>query len=547
MKIKHSFLILIYTAILTCLISCDRNRRKSQDELQDSIKKEALKKWDETIPGSFSEQRDLKFDSVSIDGFLKSYPALESYKDSIYEFYKRRDYAYAWFNQDGIIEQAGNLADRIRNIANEGIYKDIPYSKELDSLIYAGHSKSKASIQTELMLTGQYFVFANKVWQGVDEKTSKSVQWYVPRKKVSYADLLDSLLANRSSLQTVEGRPVYRQYVLLRSFLAKYRSLENQKEVLNIGMDAGKKSFRMGDSSDNIVKIRKRLYFLGDYKESDTLSNLYDANLENAVKGFQQRHGLSGDGVIGLGTIKEMNISLRDRIRTIIVNMERYRWVPAGLNKEYLGINIPEYKLHVYKADSLLWSCNVVVGKDVHKTVVFQGDLKYIVFSPYWNVPQSIVRNEILPAMNRNSNYLRQHNMEVTGQSNGLPVIRQLPGKNNSLGLVKFLFPNNFNIYLHDTPAKELFNREDRAFSHGCIRVSEPQKLAEFLLKGYKDWNSENINKAMHGNKEKWVTLKDSVPVFIGYFTAFVDRNGQMNFRKDIYNRDSALEKMILE
>src|SRR5690606_18304313 len=133
-------------------------------------------------------------------------------------------------------------------------------------------------------------------------------------------------------------------------------------------------------------------------------------------------------------------------------NMERYRWVPAGLNKEYLGINIPEYKLHVYKADSLLWSCNVVVGKDVHKTVVFQGDLKYIVFSPYWNVPQSIVRNERLPAMNRNSNYLRQHNMEVTGQSTGLPVIRQFPGKHNSLGLVKFLFPNNFNIYLHDTP-----------------------------------------------------------------------------------------------
>lgn len=547
MNLKNSILILSVLSVLAGLESCNRRSEKSKKEIQDSIKTEALKKWDETIPGSFSDQTDIKFDSAALGKFFKSYPEMAVYKDSISEFYKRRNYAYAWFDKKGIIEQAGNLADRIRNIDTEGISsKSVPYTKDLDSLIYADQGRKTPSTETELMLTGQYFVFANKVWQGVDEKASKSVQWYVPRKKVSYSDLLDSLLTNKSSVYTVEGRPVYRQYMLLKSFLTKYRELESQREVITIGLDAGKKSYKIGDSSDNIVKIRKRLHFLGDYKESDTLSALYDANLKEAVSNFQERHGLTNDGVIGAGTIKEMNVPLRDRVKTIIVNMERFRWVPAGLNKEYLGVNIPEYKLHVYNADSLLWSCNVVVGKELHKTVVFQGDLKYIVFSPYWNVPPSIVRNEILPAMNRNAGYLKQHNMEITGHENGLPVIRQLPGRDNSLGLVKFLFPNNFNIYLHDTPAKSLFSMEDRAFSHGCIRVSEPKKLAEFLLKDDKAWDSISIDKAMHQTKEKWVTLKNPVPVFISYFTAFVDRKGQINFRKDIYDRDSALEKMIL-
>src|SRR5690606_29116751 len=159
----------------------------------------------------------------------------------------------------------------------------------------------------------------------------------------------------------------------------------------------------------------------------------------------------------------------------ILVNMERSRWLPMSVKSDYLVVNIPEFRLHVYEEDSLVWSCNVVVGKSVNKTVVFHGDVKYIVFSPYWNVPPSIVRNEIVPGMKRDKNYISRHNMEITGQAGGLTVVRQKPGPSNSLGLVKFLFPNSHNIYLHDSPAKSLFNEESRAFSHGCIRVSEPK------------------------------------------------------------------------
>ncbi|RYY18607.1 MAG: murein L,D-transpeptidase, partial [Sphingobacteriaceae bacterium] len=222
------------------------------------------------------------------------------------------------------------------------------------------------------------------------------------------------------------------------------------------------------------------------------------------------------------------------------------RWLPVSIKNDYLAVNIPEFRLHVYHSDSLLWSCKVVVGQTVHQTTVFYGDVKYLVFSPYWNIPPSIVTNEVLPGMKRDPNYLAKHNMEQTGFAGKLPVIRQKPGPKNSLGLVKFLFPNSYNIYLHDTPSKSLFGESSRAFSHGCIRVGEPAKLAAFLLKDRPEWTPDKITKAMHQGKEQYVTLKQTVPVFIAYFTAFTDRNKRLNFRKDIYKLDEHLSSMIL-
>jgi murein L,D-transpeptidase YcbB/YkuD len=190
--------------------------------------------------------------------------------------------------------------------------------------------------------------------------------------------------------------------------------------------------------------------------------------------------------------------------------------------------------------DSMVFSCNVVVGKSTNKTVIFRGDMKYVVFSPYWNVPNSIINKEILPAMRRNPNYLAKHNMEYNGGK-----IRQKPGPNNSLGLVKFLFPNSFNIYLHDTPSKSLFNEDKRAFSHGCIRVAEPFQLAKYLLRHDGNWTEEKIRAAMNSGNEQYVTLKKTVPVYLVYFTAFVDPRGKLNFRDDIYGRDTELKKML--
>ncbi|HEX5669581.1 MAG TPA: L,D-transpeptidase family protein, partial [Chitinophagaceae bacterium] len=293
------------------------------------------------------------------------------------------------------------------------------------------------------------------------------------------------------------------------------------------------------DSSPVIREMRRKLFLAGDL-ENDNQSSLYDEAMVAGVKEFQRRYGLKEDGVAGPGVLREMAAPLSKRIEQIAVNMERCRWLPNETNEDYLFVNIPQFKLVAMEKDSIVFSCNVVVGTATNKTVIFRGDMKYVVFSPYWNVPQSIINKEILPAMKRNPNYLAKHNMEYNGGQ-----IRQKPGPNNSLGLVKFLFPNSYNIYLHDTPSKSLFKEDKRAFSHGCIRVSEPYELAKYLLRHDPSWTPEKIKEAMNRGKEQYVTLKKTVPVYLVYFTAFVDPQGKLNFRDDIYNRDQELKEML--
>ena len=270
-------------------------------------------------------------------------------------------------------------------------------------------------------------------------------------------------------------------------------------------------------------------------------SEAFDSATVNAVKKFQRRMGLSVDGSVGNKMIEELNVPIKWRIRQLLVNMERLRWMPPEKDSNYILVNIPEYRLHVFDSGKTVMDMNVIVGKSANSTVIFTGNLKYIVFSPYWNVPTSIVKNEVVPAIKNNSDYLVKNHMEITGKSNGLPVVRQLPGTFNSLGLVKFLFPNNYDIYLHDTPNHDLFSQTSRSLSHGCIRISEPKKMAQYLLRNDSTWNSKNIDSSMHLTKERWVTLNKKIPVLIVYFTAWVDKSGELNFRKDIYGHD---EKM---
>jgi murein L,D-transpeptidase YcbB/YkuD len=543
-KLYLNYKLLIISLIIT-LFGCQQNVKHTISKA-DSVKKKIVKEWNKTIPGSFSNQTEAVFDSSQIAIFLKKYPGFNAYTNDINLFYSKRKFAYAWYVNNVLIEQAGNLADRLNHLQNEGIYTAIPYPKSLDSLVFDNHPKSKetkSNITAELMLTAQYFVFSRLAFQGMSDSVTRAINWYLPRKKVSYNDYLDSLLKKPGKGgANALSEPVYRQYDLLKNFLAKYRQLESTEKWEPIVIN---QKLKPGDSAAVIPVIRKRLYKLEDFK-GDTLSKVYDDDLKEAFKQFQLRHGLTADGVAGAGTIAELNVPLKSRIQQIMVNMERCRWLPVSLNTDYLAVNIPEFKLHVYHADSLLWSCNVVVGQKVHQTVIFYGEMQYVVFSPYWNLPESIIRAEVLPAMRRNPYSVSEHNMIITGKENGLPVIKQKPGPANSLGLVKFLFPNSYSIYLHDTPSKSLFGESSRAFSHGCIRVGEPAKLASFLLKYDTTWTAARINKAMHLGKEQQITLKHKVPVFIAYFTAFTDRDNKLNFRKDIYNRDDQLASMIL-
>ncbi|QMU26493.1 L,D-transpeptidase family protein [Adhaeribacter radiodurans] len=527
---------------LLLFTSCNQKSKSVDNKLpQLSAKDSTLTEIKKTVSGNFSAQTELNLDSTYLSRFFQDYPEFNSYQVNVKKFYQDRDFAYAWFDQQGLIEQASNVANRVINIEQEGIGQVLPYRQEFDSLLAESQQEAtvKPNPKTELMLTAGYFAFARTAWGGLNDSISQAMQWFVPRKKIPYTQLLDSLLSQPASLTR---EPVYHQYELLRSFLRRYQEIDKKQEWEII--TAKNNGYRQGDKAVNILLIKQRLQVLGDFS-GDTASQVFDADLVAAVKQFQKRHGLLPDGAIGSNTLAELNTPLKERLRHIMVNMERSRWLPVQEEDDYLVVNIPDFKLHVYRNDSLAWSCRVVVGKSVHKTVIFSGEIKYVVFSPYWYVPASIVRREIVPGIRRSATYLKRHNMEQIGHRNGLPVIRQKPGPTNSLGQVKFLFPNSYSIYLHDTPSKSLFKENSRAFSHGCIRVSEPARLAAYLLRDYPEWTNERIQTAMQAGREQTITLEKQVPVYLVYFTTFIDSQGNINFRKDIYDRDERLAEVL--
>lgn len=484
---------------------------------------------------------NLFFDSVQLDSFLKKHAEFKNYAELFSNFYKERNYQYAWFDSKGIAEQSVNFINLLNSSITE-LQDSSLYNPKLFELYEAAvtdtlHLQKQTDVfKTELLLTGQFFSYATKIYKGSDLDAT-DLGWFIPRKKIDLRAILDTTIKSKVTDAAMFAAQ-NTQYIKLQEQLDFYYKLakNTNKDII----PKQKKALKTGDSSAVIIQVKRQLALLGDLKTTDN-QPFFDTLLFEAVKHFQTRMGLTVDGTVGNKMIEELNIPPQQRIRQLLVNMERLRWMPPIKDSNFILVNIPEYRLHVFDSGRSVLDMNIIVGKAANSTVIFNASLKFIVFSPYWNIPPSIVRKEILPAMSRNSNYLRSHNMEITGTLNGLPVIRQKPGETNSLGLVKFLFPNNYNIYLHDTPNRELFSLSSRSLSHGCIRISEPKKMAQFLLRDDPSWDSDMIDSAMHLSKEKWVTLKKTVPVFIVYFTAWVDKTGTLNLRKDIYGHD---EKM---
>jgi murein L,D-transpeptidase YcbB/YkuD len=491
---------------------------------------------------------NLFFDSARIESFVEQNPQYQPFTDQLKDFYNHRNYQYAWFDTSGLAEQAQNFMN-LQNTYITDFADSSIFNKTLQDLVDTLSTQTiKPSLsdprvmQTELLLTGQFFQYAAKVYKGSNIDAAQ-LGWFIPRKKIDLSALLDSSLKSKAK-ETDQYAPQNSQYKKLQEYLSRYLALENQETADTIALV--KKSLKKGDSSMQVSQIRQRLQLLGDMEAGDS-SELFDSTLFLAAKNFQRRMGLGIDGVIGNKMIAELNVPVAKRIRQMLVNMERVRWMPAEKDTNYILVNIPEYKMHVYDSGRLQFDMNVIVGTAANSTVIFNGNLKYVVFSPYWNVPESIVKHEIMPNIKRNANYIAKSNMEITGYSGKTPIVRQKPGPANSLGLVKFLFPNNYNIYFHDTPNRDLFTQSSRSFSHGCIRLGEPKKFAEYMLRFDSSWNSDSIEKAMHLAKEKWVTVKKAVPVFIVYFTAWVDKDGLLNFRKDIYGHDEKMgEKLFI-
>ncbi len=504
---------------------------------------------DDTTINEQNAYNNLFLDSSSVEKFMVSQDSFKRFRSKYYAFYSQRNYEFAWFDSDGMTEQAHHFYSLQNNFAanlNDSSIYNVPLQELYGWLQNNGSNRNKVydsiSKKTELLLTGQFFRYAQKVYHGSEIDIEK-LGWYIPRKKINATILLDSLVDGVSKASK-EYEPLNRQYRLLEGFLAKHYSLKKKGDWLLI---PDKKRFKNGDSNNVVTQIKKRLFDLGDLKKSDT-TVLFDTSLLSAVKQFQQRMGLRSSGIADERTLKSLNIPIQLLINKILINMERARWMPPDTSHlDKVVINIPEYRLSVFDSGSFSFSMPVVVGTAAHNTVIFDDKIKYIVFSPYWNIPTGITKKEMMPAMKRNKNYFTQHNIEIVRYDNGIPELRQKPGLKNALGGVKFLFPNKYSIYLHDTPGKDAFSNLNRPFSHGCIRVGDPKRLAAFLLRREPMYTADSINTYMTLPKEKWLEIKPMVHVIIKYFTAWVDNTGLLNFREDIYGRDKSIAEKLFE
>ncbi len=492
---------------------------------------------------------NLFLDSTTLEHFIGAQDSLQKYRSALFDFYNQRNYEFAWFDADGMTEQAHSFYHLQNNFA-ANLNDSSLYNLQLQQLYewflinHTTRNKQYDSLcqKAEMVFTGQFFQYALKVYHGSNINV-KELGWFIPRKRINTTTLLDSLVDGIPKPLS-EYEPLNKQYRLLERFVAKYYIIQKKTSWENISDNI---KYKKGDSSVVITAIKKRLAAFGDIQTEDTTA-FFDIELTNALKKFQQRMGLKSNGKLDANTIESLNIPIENLIQKMRINMERARWMPYDTAKEdRVVVNIPEFRLNVYDSGKYSFSMPVVVGTAAHGTVIFNDKIRYIVFSPYWNVPTDIIEKEVLPAMKRNSNYLARNNMEIVSYSNGIPEVRQKPGLNNSLGGVKFLFPNKYAIYLHDTPGKDAFESLNRPFSHGCIRVGDPKRLAAFLLRRTPVYTADSIEAFMTLPKEKWMDVKPTVQVIIKYFTAWVDPFGQLNFRKDIYGHDKRMAEKLFD
>lgn len=490
---------------------------------------------------------DLFLDSMQLEQFITEKKIDSATSQHMRSFYNSRNYQFAWFNQNGLNEPGisfWNLLNSFILMSKDSSLFDKALASRMGQFTDGDtvHNAGKKSLaQTELGLTNQFFIYARVAYAGrIDPEELK---WFIPRKKVNALALLDSLVKHKGGALE-QWEPLNPQYQALKKELIRFNEMADKGGWPTIPELSGKKTLKPGAKDSIILAVKLRLLASGDIQQADS-SIVYDSMLLASIKPVQRRYGFHEDGLIDNALIEALNVPVKQRIEQILINMERMRWFPEKPGATRIVANIPEFKIHVFENDQEVFDMDIVVGKEGNSTVIFNDELKYIVFSPYWNVPPSIVKNEIMPAMERNPNYLASQNMEITNNSGGIPTIRQKPGPKNSLGRVKFLFPNKHAIYFHDTPAKSLFKREKRALSHGCMRLADAEKMANYLLRDKPEWTPEKIKSAMHSSEEKWVTLDNHIPVYVSYSTAWVDQQGHLNFREDIYGHDRKMAEQM--
>lgn len=460
------------------------------------------------------------------------------------------------------------IDDAIKGISNS--YEDglLPQDYHLDAirgLRYqlatdpgSNEEKEEKWAALDLLLTDGVIFYADHLLYGKINPETLIPTWnfeFAPIPDLNPSTFLQYITNHEISSRLDDLRPGFLLYDTLLTILAHYRDI-SAKGGWEAILAGGK--IEPGDRDSRIPAIRKRLLITGELSVPDSVhSDLYDAMLENDIKAFQAGHALDADGIIGAGTFRELNIPVEERINALRINLERVRWVARNMPENYIMVNIAAFWLVMVKDKQVVHSTPVVVGKPLNKTPIFRDEMRYIEFNPTWTLPTSIIKNEIIPKLKKDSTYLeKEHMVLLDTKGNLIPtsnldmknlsashfpyLVRQEPGPWNALGEVKFMFPNKYDIYLHDTPSRSLFTRSSRAFSHGCIRVNKPMDLAELLLAGT-EYNRKKINEIVSTHITTRVNLPVPLDIFLLYWTCGIDRNGKLFFVPDIYERDQAV------
>ena len=498
--------------------------------------------------------------------------------EALRESYAARDYRPLWLDAEGLTPRGEALLRALDAADEDGLDPD-DYGAEARRAARATDIAAPVALaRLELRLSGALLAFLTDLKIGRIEPTSLGADHDIARKRVEPLTLLLGAIAAPNLADYVAAqRPQTLAYTQLRQALRDYRWLATvQADIL---VPEGP-TLRLGEKDPRVPLLRQRLTQLEQVASPlpDAISSfshalvpaaympepgtLYDPLLERAVMDFQRRHGLEVDGVVGRKTLAALNVTLADRAAQIVVNLERLRWQAAELGETHVAVNLPDYRMRVVSHGVVLHEARVIIGTPKNRTPLFSDRITYLEFNPFWNVPRSIVGEEILPELRKDPGYLAANDFKLLSDWGGDPSeldphgipweqisakgfpfrVRQEPGPGNALGLVKFMFPNRHSVYMHDTPAKSLFGKNRRAFSHGCIRVQHPERFAQVLL----GWSDEDVQAAMETPERRIVSLAEPIPVHLTYYTAWLAEDGTLQFRDDPYDNDRRLAQALL-
>ncbi len=505
--------------------------------------------------------------AMAAKGQLGNKPGFAGYREQIKRLYASANFAPLWINDDQPTSQATSLLETLRASRLKGLN---PSDYDAESLATKARSLKGSSAVAQASfdagLTQSTLRYISDLRIGRVNPKHLKFDIDVRSKQYDLPEFIDQQVVHAGNVQSVldQIEPPYAGYRRIENALKQYLDLAAKGDGAKV--PSGTKTIAPGDTYAGTAQLAERLRLIGDLQQGGDFDS-YSGALVEGVKHFQARHGLATDGKLDAATLRELNTPLSTRVQQIDDALERWRWMPTEFQQPPVLVNIPEFRLRAYSADhQLALTMNVVVGKAAPtQTPVFTDDIQFIVFRPYWNVPPGILRRTVIPGIMKNSGYLAREKFEITDSSgrlvspgddlvaglrSGKYFVRQKPGPTNALGLIKFMFPNTYSVYLHSTPSTELFSRSRRDFSSGCIRLEKPAELASFLLRnqldGQQPWTLSLVQKAMDSGKDnRQVNLATKIPVLILYVTAVAEEDGTVHFFDDIYGHDQRLNAVL--